>query len=841
MKLFLTLLTTGCLLALPTGLVADSIHTPRDVSETAPGAPRLVVPDPDTKDGSAQAAVPGQSKPGSTICSMYSYDRSAGLYQVTWRVKIDDNTITGVVFRASTHDESGHKGYKGGTIAVKGTDFKEAGKYQDFSYTAEKGEGGFFGVGSTWGGKGRVHVDTISTVAQKTYSEKEQLERMGVTIPLPETWLLPRPTPPTVHLAKGLWWDFFGLSEAMADLGGATFKSSYLGSGQYGRSLRNFPSSVPAFMECNLIVLANVDAQALGVSGRFLLDEYVRNGGALLVCGGPFALERGGYAGTALAGLLPCELTGKDRLKAEGGLPLQPTADAKGVLPDDLSWSLAPRVFYYHEVAAKPGAKILMRAGDKPMLLTWQVGKGRVAVLAASPEGEAGAGQMAFWQWGDMPRLTAAISRWLVDGQGSSSPAALSAETKGLLDELFKPSLNDDAAKQEELIRALLSRCHDRVFAKNLLDASSNFTGTPDRAVVTALARAVQPYVDAEFEPQAKRLIQSGNEGLAALGLQVLGMCRGKEAGSVILSFLETGSAALQPGGAGDDGKLDSLMAMNSGMDIGADQRLKLAAVIALGSLGDPAHLNALRRITSLYSKKSVDPLTVGDVVDIEENLLQQSLVSRVRLGDGTAISPFLDQVLRNSEQIESFLNALDTMLPPNDPAGIHAQKMARLRLPPLRQRQALCMDMLRRLPVSVYPDLVAAVAKRNDEALIPFAYAAMALRPGDKLPPDVAAALLPLAEKCRLPAIRLLALNIAASVGDPGINRQIAELLGRLGTSPDSADRLFALRRAAGMLPADRARVLAAALQDPDPKLQHLAQASQALLPGGPTQGGVK
>jgi hypothetical protein len=125
----------------------------------------------------------------------------------------------------------------------------------------------------------------------------------------------------------------------------------------------------------------------------------------------------------------------------------------------------------------------------------------------------------------------------------------------------------------------------------------------------------------------------------------------------------------------------------------------------------------------------------------------------------------------------------------------------------------------------------VAAVAKRNDEALIPFAYAALGLRPGVKLPPQVAEELLPLAEKCRLPAIRLLALEIAGADGNAEIGRKISELLGRLGTAPEPTDRLFAMRRVARMLPADRARVIQAGLQDTDAQVKHLAESSQALL----------
>ncbi|MDP6504730.1 MAG: hypothetical protein QF886_13990, partial [Planctomycetota bacterium] len=113
------------------------VHHPRQTKPDLQGRPRIVVEDADAKHGTAQAAVPGKSKPGGTICSFYSYARPAGIYRVTWRVKVDDNTIAGNVFSAGTGR---------GKIVLKGTNFKKPKTFQEFSYTAQKGEGGFFAV-----------------------------------------------------------------------------------------------------------------------------------------------------------------------------------------------------------------------------------------------------------------------------------------------------------------------------------------------------------------------------------------------------------------------------------------------------------------------------------------------------------------------------------------------------------------------------------------------------------------------------------------------------------------------------------------------------------------------
>jgi hypothetical protein len=250
----------------------DLVYHPRDATPGPGGFPRLVVADPDAHGGTAQAAVPGQSQPDSYICALYSYARPAGRYTVTWRMKIDDNTIPDVVCSIWTGDEQGRKGYLRGARDLRGTDFAAANAYQDVSYTAEKDEGGFFGVGARWHGRGRIHIDSIRVVASELFGEREIMARRG-GMELPETWYLPPPVPPVIHIAKGLWWDFFGLRDATAELGGAVVTSSYHASGQYGRTLNGFPESWRDLADHHLVAIANVDAQALGARGRLLLAE----------------------------------------------------------------------------------------------------------------------------------------------------------------------------------------------------------------------------------------------------------------------------------------------------------------------------------------------------------------------------------------------------------------------------------------------------------------------------------------------------------------------------------------------------------------------------------------
>ena len=814
------------LLSVKIGLPAGVrlVHHPRQTSSGFHGHPRLVVEDPDAHRGTAQAAVPGKSHPDSAICSFYSYARPAGRYRVTWRAKIDDNTIAEVVFRAATAR---------GSISAKGTDFAKPNVYQEFSYTAEKGEGGFFGVSASWKGLGTVHIDRVTVVSEKLFTERELLAKRG-GLPLPDEWFLPPPSPLRLHLAKGLWWDYFGLSEAMAELGGGIVTASYHGKGQWGTSLRGFPHSWQKLMEHNLVVLANVDAPALRARGRLLLDEYVRNGGALLVLGGPFAFERGGYQHTALAGLLPCRILGPKRLSAEGGFVMKPTEGAEKVLPPDLSWQMRPRVYYYHPLEAKPDAQVLAAAGGKPLVIVWGVGKGRVAAVAATAEGDPPLDQLAFWEWGDMPRLVAAVCRWLVASQEGRRPQTIDGRTRKTLEQLVVSSPTKKEMQQwQQLLTGLLPKCRSADFARELLTAISNFEGTLDRRSAQAVVRAARPHVNAGFGDLAEELIDSGDVGKAEVGLQILGLCRSEGAGERLVRFIQEGEEALSGGSIDDllDGERPDSSASEPGLGVG--ERLKLAATLALGDLGDRRHVGILRKTTAQFAERRQQLSEVIEVADLNENVYQQSLAARCRLGDAQAVGPLLDAILRNEDEIEQFQNARDNMLPNKDDKNLmHILKVAKIRLPVLHRRQAFCAEMLSRLPYSVAGPLAKELSRRDDPRLTSFAFAALTPTPRRQLTRETAAALAPLLRKCRLAELRLLAFRLASRVGGAAIDAQISSDLAALASDSDSAPARFVLRMASRLEHKMRPPIVAAGLRHADQRIRRLARLSLPLLP---------
>ena len=120
------------------------------------------------------------------------------------------------------------------------------------------------------------------------------------------------------------------------------------------------------------------------------LAAYVKNGGTLVVGGGPFAYGCGGYEGTFLETMLPVKTRKFDCLPACA-------SDKDGLTPvkfDETDSTL----FWVQRDAVKDGAEVLLRttAGD-PLLVKGAYGKGRVFAFLATPLGDEATDAKAFW------------------------------------------------------------------------------------------------------------------------------------------------------------------------------------------------------------------------------------------------------------------------------------------------------------------------------------------------------------------------------------------------------------------------------------------------------------
>jgi len=135
--------------------------------------------------------------------------------------------------------------------------------------------------------------------------------------------------------------------------------------------------------------------------------ENVRGGARLVVFGGLLSLGKGEYGRSSLAEYLPVKLGSCwDLAKCERPLPLAPVSPDKF---KGLDWSAGPMVFYMHNLELAKDARVLLKAGERPLLVSKRVGDGEILVFLGAACGAGAPGQTPFWKWTDWGKLVAAI------------------------------------------------------------------------------------------------------------------------------------------------------------------------------------------------------------------------------------------------------------------------------------------------------------------------------------------------------------------------------------------------------------------------------------------------
>jgi hypothetical protein len=138
---------------------------------------------------------------------------------------------------------------------------------------------------------------------------------------------------------------------------------------------------------------------------RDRLRGLVEAGGRLLLLGGPYGFGSGDWhLSDLLAPLYPAELSGRFDLQpvgAERAAHLEPA----GALLRHLDWSKPPVVLWQHVMKPKPDATVYVKSGPHPAIVSRPYGEGKVTFITAAPLGDAPAGQTAFWDWPEWPKL----------------------------------------------------------------------------------------------------------------------------------------------------------------------------------------------------------------------------------------------------------------------------------------------------------------------------------------------------------------------------------------------------------------------------------------------------
>ncbi len=166
--------------------------------------------------------------------------------------------------------------------------------------------------------------------------------------------------------------------------------------------------------KARLLIMSNAPAPCLeSYTQQELLGQVKEAGLKVLILGGLFSLGKGQYDGTAFEQLCPVGLKGRWAVRQfDTPQILRPTEGADFV---DLNWAARPAVLFYHDVDVPDGAEICLRAGEIPILVVRRLGRGYVAAFLSSPIGKAEEGTLAYWEWGDWPKLLRRICEKLME------------------------------------------------------------------------------------------------------------------------------------------------------------------------------------------------------------------------------------------------------------------------------------------------------------------------------------------------------------------------------------------------------------------------------------------
>ena len=181
------------------------------------------------------------------------------------------------------------------------------------------------------------------------------------------------------------------------------------------------------FPDYDLLLYTAIPHCAIGVDNSYALPAYVKAGGAVFFTGGEYAFGKGGYMHTVLEReLLPvlC-LQDRDVKYVKTPLALEPGKDFAR-LGITVNFAAKPAFYSYNQVVLKndPEVLVFLQAGNRPILVGRQLGKGRVACLLLDHRGKSEAGTTMFFDWQDWPALMRAVIAWLTPAAYTSEPRA---------------------------------------------------------------------------------------------------------------------------------------------------------------------------------------------------------------------------------------------------------------------------------------------------------------------------------------------------------------------------------------------------------------------------------
>jgi len=563
------------------------------------------------------------------------------------------------------------------------------------------------------------------------------------------TWIYPEPRPLRVHIVRGLWHQHYRIETALAKCGGALMSESWHTSGapwyrstwleRRNGNVSRFPGSAVKLAGHHVVVICNINGLSFKRGRRQeLLEAYVRNGGSILFLGGRYAMGLE-YHGQPFEKCAPVRFKGSVDLKhVPEGLVLAPGPETTSQGFGDLPWNESPRNFWHHEYLPRQDAQVLLKAGDEPLLIVGEYGKGRVAVFAGSVMGDSPPGALPFWEWRGWPVVLSRTVQWLAEAPArarhdfsSQAAAKLTALTAGLEAKSGKEA--------SPLLKELGQFCRSRKSARSVIAALARVQGDISQDAAAVLQETLPPFADQECADDASAMVRPGTPSKALVGLRLLGKSRSPNALEILRHATEKGRLKEIADGLADEldigdptGALDVSALVNPARaGPGLESKIRLAALAALGDYGDREALPALKKAMEAQSAGALRQRGGANALNENHRFYQEAVLSRLRCGDGTVAAEVVDILLENRYMMARARMYVDIVN--NQPTA--AQKA----LPQLIQWQQQLYERLQTVPGSVLPALAQRIAAEKDWRVTPIAFAAFAGKP---LPVEVRASL---------------------------------------------------------------------------------------------------
>ena len=406
--------------------------------------------------------------------------------------------------------------------------------------------------------------------------------------PAPAQWQWQKTPVPLALVANGIWWESFHVDAAL-DRVGVRQRNEFKNLAQY-----------------SVIVLVNAQVFRLPKGAVEEIREFVNQGGGLVVLGGLCAYDNGGYAGTPLEEILPVSLKPSYidfYITAANGAQLAKSESADWPLHCD--FSSGPTAWYFHTLPPKPGAKVQVKIGSQPALVSGTSGQGRVVACALTVNGNPPAGVTPFWEWKDWPGLLGQAIDWAAGAR----PVGVVAEPvpKPLTIAELQPQLPKDLAKRAAVVP-------DEQTAAALFDLAVPENHGKAKCSLAAVLPSLLPHAKLEWAVRLTNLTAqaNGNIEIRKAALTLLGACRAPAAAAVLTKAL-------------------------------ADKQTELAAVDGLGWLGQADAIPLLKNRFEAVLQPArlpdgpdrLEPLVFADA----SPLAAHTAVALYRLGEPEAVA----------------------------------------------------------------------------------------------------------------------------------------------------------------------------------------------------------